>query len=113
MLVAFGSVLRDSVRGSDLVARYGGEEFVLVVRTDAEGLGAVAVLERLRVRWSFVEPGITWSAGAAVHLEGVRPQDTVQEADRALYEAKATGRDRVVAATPSPSLAGLATASSR
>ena len=41
-------------------------------------------------------PRVTFSAGIAVRRRGERPQDLMLRADRALYRAKAAGRDRVV-----------------
>jgi two-component system cell cycle response regulator len=101
----FADRLRKGVRGIDLVARYGGEEFLLVMpETDAAFAGAVA--ERLR---SDVEkvPFVTRS-GHAIPVtvsigiaEWKGPSDTsetlLRRADLALYAAKRTGRNRVVA----------------
>ncbi|GAB3598576.1 hypothetical protein GCM10027446_29210 [Angustibacter peucedani] len=114
VLVDFAHTLASVVRGSDLVARYGGEEFVLVLpQNDTAGLGAASVVARLRLRWAQLHPDITWSAGASCHVEGAEPADTLAEADRALYRAKADGRDRVVASGDFRELVGVATAVAR
>ena len=95
-------------RPADLVARYGGEEFVaLLVDTDAEGARLVAERMRERVLALGIEHGsssaaacLTVSLGVAtVRPEaGLRPEDLVSRADRALYAAKQGGRNRVAVA---------------
>jgi PleD family two-component response regulator len=66
-------------------------------------------MARLRGQWRLLHPDITWSAGASCHLPGEDPHATLREADRALYQAKAEGRDRVVVAGSARELVGLAT----
>ena len=87
--------LRDTARQVDCVARYGGEEFALVLPGAGED-GARAFLTRTRRAWDARNPVTTFSAGVAVHDRGETPRATLQRADRALYEAKAAGRDRDV-----------------
>jgi diguanylate cyclase (GGDEF)-like protein len=94
-------------RPADLVARYGGEEFVaLLVDTDVEGARLVAErmregVERLGIEHpgSDTSPYLTVSLGVATvrPVPGLRPEDLVRRADRALYAAKQGGRNRVVA----------------
>lgn len=93
-------------RPGDLLARYGGEEFAVILSaTDRSGSLAVAEImcERLRQRQlphpaSAVGPLITISIGCAtiVPARGVPATEILGRADRALYQAKAGGRDRVV-----------------
>ncbi|HSD27109.1 MAG TPA: diguanylate cyclase [Vicinamibacteria bacterium] len=95
-------------RPADLVARYGGEEFIaLLVDTGIEGARMLAErmrarVEALRVEHRASEAGscLTVSLGVAsvVPKPAVRPEDLVDLADRALYAAKESGRNRVVAA---------------
>ncbi|HWD74713.1 MAG TPA: sensor domain-containing diguanylate cyclase [Solirubrobacteraceae bacterium] len=82
---------RDQVRGGDLLARLGGEEFGLLLRT-RDATTALDVTERLRC---LVSGGWTCSAGVAVAQPGEDAEAVVARADRALYEAKARGRDRI------------------
>ena len=97
-------VLREGTRGIDLAARIGGEEFaVLLVETRKEG--ALEVAERLRIAIRTLEiPGaehITASFGVAeCPSDAQTAVDILKAADVALYEAKRSGRDRVVGKSP-------------
>lgn len=89
-------ILADQTRASDTVVRWGGEEFV-VVMPDAGLSEALAAAERLRhaVRAGLTadQLHLTVSIGVASGT-AVSAPDLVAEADRALYRAKAAGRDR-------------------
>jgi diguanylate cyclase (GGDEF)-like protein len=99
-------------RPADLAARYGGEEFVgLLVDTDAEGARLLAERVRARVEELEIEHApsdvaavLTVSLGAAavVPTVGLRPEDLVSLADKALYAAKQRGRNRVVLSDTQP-----------
>jgi diguanylate cyclase (GGDEF)-like protein len=93
--------LRAVARGSDLVARFGGEEFV-VLAPDCDLAGAVGLAERtreqvgaLRLVFDAVAHPLTASVGAATAGDDLGPEVLFERADRALYEAKAAGRDAV------------------
>jgi diguanylate cyclase (GGDEF)-like protein len=92
-------------RPGDLVARYGGEEFAVVLG-GTERAGAVAVAETLRAgvealaiphAGSWVSDRITISLGVGTRTPGHEsgPAALIADADRALYQAKAAGRNRV------------------
>ncbi|MCV2351277.1 diguanylate cyclase domain-containing protein [Paucibacter sp. Y2R2-4] len=95
-------------RPADLVARYGGEEFVLLLaQTDVEGAMAVAERCREELRSAAIEhvlsshsEYLTLSIGmsSAVPVRGGSASQWLAQADLALYQAKAQGRDRVVLA---------------
>jgi diguanylate cyclase (GGDEF)-like protein len=81
------------LRTTDQLCRYGGEEFSVLL-PDATSDRAAEVLERLR---QVTPQGQTFSAGLASWDGREASEELVARADRALYTAKATGRDRVVA----------------
>jgi len=97
-------VLQANVRKIDLVARYGGEEFVLVLE-EADTQGAVQLAERIRqdmMAQQFQSKqgqfGSTLSLGVSTFPEDGTEQGTlIEHADQALYHAKRSGRNRVVA----------------
>jgi two-component system cell cycle response regulator len=105
VLREFANRLRTAVRGADLACRYGGEEFVLVM-PDTSPQTAATVAERLRMTIEqdpFRLGGgaalqVTASLGIASLLPGDGPEALMKRADSALYEAKRSGRNRVVAA---------------
>ncbi len=94
-------------RRSDVAARYGGEEFCLVLPETALA-GARTKAERLRsavagVDWLNVGPGlghaVTISIGVAAYPDHAKTVDgLIEAADKALYEAKAAGKNRVAVA---------------
>jgi diguanylate cyclase (GGDEF)-like protein len=96
-------------RLDDLLARYGGEEFVVLLSETGEE-GAMAVAERMHTavaelgvlnNASPFEGRLTVSVGIGVSspILGVNPAALVEIADRALYEAKHLGRNRICAKT--------------
>lgn len=103
-LALVGEVLRDTCRSRDVAARFGGDEFaVLLPRTRISEAKVVAERIRAELARRRVELGasvdaqVTVSIGIA-DLDGVAsptPRLLFESADRALYQAKASGRDRV------------------
>jgi diguanylate cyclase (GGDEF)-like protein len=91
------------IRTTDLAARYGGDEFVLVlVRTRVDGALGVADKVRATVEGmgrtlGYAEGLVTVSVGVAEFVPGQGPEteDVLVAADRALYRAKASGRNQV------------------
>lgn len=107
VLKEFASRIRASVRGADLACRFGGEEFV-VIMPDTEPDQATQIAERLRcaieeqefkLGGSGIAIHMTASMGIACNLAGAEtPEQLLKQADVALYQAKNSGRNRVVAA---------------
>ena len=103
----FAARLASNFRPMDIACRYGGEEFV-VVMPDTRGDYACLVAERLRrhvagapfpIRGGAERIDVTVSIGVAVAEAGVDTADRLlKRADEALYKAKQTGRNRVMAA---------------
>ncbi|HZS40446.1 MAG TPA: diguanylate cyclase [Polyangia bacterium] len=96
--------LHAALRNTDSVSRIGGEEFA-VIAPELTRSGALALGDRLRRRVAACEIAtggeplrVTISVGASVWdgAEGVTPAQLVLDADEALYNAKRTGRDRVL-----------------
>ncbi len=108
ILSRLGEILRQSVRSSDIAARFGGEEFV-VIMTSSNKQQALSFGENLRKTIeaaSFKIPGrdsplgITISGGVATFpKDGDTTADLLRVADKALYEAKQRGRNRIVQTT--------------
>ncbi len=113
LLAAFGNQIKPLMRDGDILARYGGEEFVAVLpgATDAQ---AEELGNRLRRQvWDLVIPGLEQLASPVATLsmglasfpgDASSVQGLLKVADRALYQAKEAGRDRIqrLSAEPVP-----------
>jgi diguanylate cyclase (GGDEF)-like protein len=111
VLRAVATTIRDQVRAEDFVGRFGGEEFVVLLPgvstveatriADRVRLSISALAVELPVRDGDIQPdvlrGLAASVGIATYPEHARELgDLLQAADVALYEAKETGRNKVV-----------------
>lgn len=104
LLQDMAGVMRNSVRKTDVVARYGGEEFVIIL-PGTEKTGAINIAEKLRLevennKFEHNAPssnsGVTISIGVATFPDDEsEAQAIVDFADKGLYLAKKTGKNRV------------------
>jgi diguanylate cyclase (GGDEF)-like protein len=101
ILKAVAEEIRHAVRASDVAARYGGDEFVVILtRTDLDGAARVAEalragIEGIGRRLGYPAGLITVSVGVAEFDQHDPEGDLLVSADRALYRAKAAGRNAV------------------
>lgn len=108
LLAAVGAAILQNSRASDIAARFGGEEFALIVPGPAEE--AMEAAERIRAAVAALSVvveggeavGTTLSAGVADFVNGTGDDGSrlLDQADKALYHSKASGRDRVSLFTP-------------
>jgi diguanylate cyclase (GGDEF)-like protein len=101
VIQSFARLLKASCRPGDLAARYGGEEFVLLC-ADCDNGAAVRRAEELRKGFSVIPQSalggrpVTASFGVTEIQPGDTPETMLRRADRALLNAKESGRNRVV-----------------
>lgn len=103
-LIHLTRVIKEALRPSDSVARYGGEEFLIILPETGmpEAMETLERLQRELTKKFFLHNNerklITFSAGVALRTENEDKEDLIGRADRAMYQAKQTGKNRVVAA---------------
>ena len=106
VLAQFGKLLQAMTRGEDIACRYGGEEFTLIL-PEADIDAASARAEEIRVAVEAMQvpylgkllPQVTVSIGVAgTPAHGQTPETLLQAADKALYQAKRAGRNRIAIA---------------
>jgi diguanylate cyclase (GGDEF)-like protein len=115
ILRQFAKVVTNCMRETNLAARYGGEEFVVILPdTGAQDCALVAERIRKAVMTMVVPsntekplPQLTVSVGVATFPEhGETLEEVIQSADKALYESKRNGRNRVTLAAAPEAAAG-------
>ena len=101
VIKTLGNLLRQRLRRPDSVGRYGGEEFMVVLPECSES-DAIRLLDDIRQRFADIvfrsgeqEFKVTFSAGIAVSTPGCEADEMLAEADKALYEAKKSGRNQI------------------
>jgi two-component system cell cycle response regulator len=100
ILILLADDLRAQSRDSDICCRFGGEEFAVILPFTGEPSDALGIAERIRAGAAQVRRngrGITLSAGVATcDVSTPTPHALVERADLALYQAKTSGKNRVV-----------------
>ncbi len=104
----FVRVVQSCLRETDLLARFGGDEFILVVPKQKEGSEA-AVFQRVcdtvrQTPWlsTLGEISVTVSIGVATTHGEITLDELLARADKALYQAKNTGRNRIAQFSDNP-----------
>jgi len=97
-------IVKDTLRSMDVIARFGGEEFLILLPETSVDAAAQTMtrLQRELTKHFFLHENekvlITFSAGVALRLPNEDQAALVKRADRAMYQAKQTGKNRVVVA---------------
>jgi len=112
VLIAVAAIVREQLRNNDVLARYGGEEFIALLSNIEEAM-ALDIAERIRkkvkdllIETSNEKVSVTISIGCAIYKPSKRDhlssdevgEMLIKNADKALYQAKNSGRDKVVSA---------------
>ena len=106
ILKSVAQTIRGLLRKYDVFARYGGEEFLtLLPETDLEGAAVVAErfrkqIEKMTVRYADFTIKITITLGVAKFDDRLGADRSIQMADKALYQGKEGGRNRVIVWKP-------------
>ncbi len=102
VLRGFAGAVHEAMRQTDVFGRYGGEEFLLIL-TGSSAQAARDAAERIRAAvgsrdWTAAAPGlsVTVSVGITSFRKGDSIEQLLKRADNALYQAKRTGRNRIV-----------------
>ena len=103
-LIHLASICRETLRPQDTVARYGGEEFIILLPETSleDSVVALTRLQRELTKKFFLHANekilITFSAGVTQMLPTDNQANVIKRADGAMYNAKQTGKNRVVTA---------------
>jgi diguanylate cyclase len=101
-LVHLARVIRETMRPHDTLARYGGEEFLIILPDTIlpDAVSALTRLQRELTKRFFLHKNekllITFSAGVTAFLPDEPRNEAIARADAAMYQAKKTGKNRVV-----------------
>lgn len=100
VLKVFARIIRSNIRKIDTASRWGGEE-LMIIMPESDCIGAQKLAEKLRMKiseYNFLSVGqITASFGVAEYEKDITESELVLRADKAMYEAKASGKNCVCA----------------
>ena len=104
VLIRLADLMRDICTDGCLPARFGGEEFAIIF-TGVESMRVIEMTEKLRLSFAaqdfaFCLHAVTLSAGVAFAEPGMTAETLFDRADAAMYDAKAGGKNRVLAYRP-------------
>ena len=109
VLIVVAQILRDAVRGSDIVGRLGGDEFVVVLSSIKKPSDTAVVAEKILraidrpIELEGVPAHVTASIGISFYPEDAEdPEALIRLADEAMYEAKRAGKNHIAAHTEHP-----------
>jgi diguanylate cyclase (GGDEF)-like protein len=88
-------ILKEEVEDLGLAGRYGGEEMVALIRDTTADMKQLTERIRFRVEKE-TNPGVTVSVGYSKFEDGVSHDELIKQADQAMYQAKSTGKNRVI-----------------
>lgn len=101
VLISIGKFIRHQIRNSDIFARYGGEEFVIIFPASKQ-VAAKQILDKVRIscanhhfKIDALQLQLTISIGITEVEQGDDEASIIKRADKALYEAKNNGRNRI------------------
>lgn len=97
ILKEISALLQDNIGDDDFLFRWGGEEFVILTNTNSSGAFEVAYELKNSIKNKiFQSIKITASFGIASMQDNLTKKELFKNCDKALYEAKNSGRDKVV-----------------
>lgn len=102
ILTTFAKVLLKSTRDLDIVGRYGGEEFVAILHFNNEDeikdyiKRVKSIITGHKFKYNKLKIPITFSAGVTIRDQNSSYDDSIHNADKLLYQAKNTGRNRII-----------------
>lgn len=96
LLKAVGKIIQENLREVDVLCRYAGDEFVIILPETGK-TGSSVLAERIRnsIERAKLDKPVTVSIGVAQYKDGMTKHELISKADRALYQAKKEGKDRV------------------